>query len=170
MNTEMKELSDNIKKQIDEWVTRYPAEQKRSGVLQALRFVQDDNDDWLSEELMDAVADYLDMPKMAVYEVATFYGMYNLKPVGKNTVAICNNISCMLCGSENLIEHLENRLGIKVGETTKDGAITLKEVECLAGCAFAPVMQVNDKKYHENMTVEKIDKLLDEIAKGKGDV
>jgi NADH-quinone oxidoreductase subunit E len=153
-------ISTAAKQEIDQWLTKYPPDQKRSALLIALRLVQEEHGGWLTTQHMDAVAEYLDLPKIAVYEVATFYKMYNLKPVGKNRIAVCNNISCMLNGSANIIEHLEDKLGIKAGETTEDGCFTLKETECLAACVHAPVLQVNDKDYYENLTLDKIDTLI----------
>ena len=146
---------------IDAWLTRFPAEQKQSAVLAALQAAQDQNGGWVTRELMDAVADYLDMPKVLVYEVGSFYSMIELEPVGRNMVAVCTNLSCMLCGSETIVEHVEKKLGIKLGETTPDDRITLKlEEECLAACAAGPMMTVNGH-YHENLTPEKVDEILD---------
>ncbi|MGB6977041.1 MAG: NAD(P)H-dependent oxidoreductase subunit E [Gammaproteobacteria bacterium] len=156
-------ISESVRKEIDRWLKKYPPEHKQSGVLYALRVVQEQNSGWLTVELLDAVADYLQIPKITVYEVATFYSMYNLKPVGRHTFSVCCNISCMLRGSEKMIEHLQKRLGISVDETTADGRFTLREVECLAACGGAPVMQLDDKHYHENLTPEKIDTLLEEL-------
>lgn len=155
-------LSDHVRAEIDRWIMRYPPEQKRSGVLEALRFAQEDNGGSLTIELMDAVADYLDMPKIAVYEVVSFYTMYNTKPVGKHVINVCTNISCMLSNSEKILKHLEKRLEIRLNQTTPDGKFTLREVECLAACINAPVAQVG-KKYYENLTPEKIDAMLDEL-------
>ena len=146
---------------IDAWVEKYPADQKQSAVLSALQIAQEQNGGWVSRELLDAVADYLDMPPVLVYEVGTFYSMIELEPVGRNMVALCTNLSCMLCGAETIVEHVENKLGIKLGETTADGRITLKlEEECLAACAGGPMMTVNGH-YHENLTPEKVDEILD---------
>src|SRR5262249_37849029 len=131
-------LSENSRKQIDEWLKKFPPNQKQSAVLAALHIVQEENQGWLSEELMDAVAVYLDMPPIAVYEVATFYSMFECKPVGRHKINLCNSISCMLCGSEKIAEHLKNRLGIDFGQSTSDGKFMLKEVECLAACTKAP--------------------------------
>lgn len=156
-------LSAQVRAEIDRWLTRYPPEQKRSAVLEALRYAQQDNGGYLTESMMDAVADYLGMPRIAVYEVASFYTMYNLAPVGKNVINVCTNISCMLCDSKKMVEHLQTRLGIGLNETTVDGKFTLREVECLAACANAPVAQVG-KKYYENLTPEKIDAMLDELG------
>jgi NADH-quinone oxidoreductase subunit E len=134
-------------------------DQKQSAVMAALRIVQDANGGSLNIELMDAVAAYLDMPPMAVYEVATFYSMYELKPVGKHKVCVCTNISCMLRGSEEIVDHLEKKLGVKLGETTADGKVTLKEVECLGACTGAPMLQIGNT-YHEHLTPEKVDEIL----------
>lgn len=158
-------LSAEVTAQIDHWLTKFPADQKRSAVLPALRLTQEDNGGWLSEAHMDAVAAYLNVPKIAVYEVATFYSMYELKPVGQYKLTVCTNISCMLCGSNEIVAHFKKRLGIGFGETTPDGKFTLKEAECLAFCVKPPVMQVNDKDNHLNLTVEKLDKILDELEK-----
>lgn len=156
-------LSEAIRAQIDRWLEKYPANQKRSGVLYALRIAQEENGGWLTTQLMDAVADYLGIPHIAVYEVATFYSMYDLKPLGKIKVKICTSISCALKGSDKIIAHLRDRLGINIGETTTNGVFTLKEVECLAACGNAPVVQINDRDYIEDVTPEKIDVELDRI-------
>lgn len=155
-------LSAKIRAEIDHWIMRYPPEHKRSGVMEALRFVQDANGGSLTTELMDAVADYLDMPKIAVYEVVSFYSMYFTKPVGRHVINVCTSISCMLAGSDDTLKHCEKRLGIGLNQTTSDGKFTLREVECLAGCVKAPIIQVG-KKYHEQMTPDKIDTLLGEL-------
>ena len=155
-------ISDASRREIDKWIEKYPEEQKRSAVMSALRILQDQNKGFLTVELMDAVAEYLGMPAIAVYEVATFYSMYELETVGKHKICVCTNISCMLCGSDNIVEHLTKKLGIKLGETTKDGRITLKEVECLGACVEAPMLQLGDT-YHGDLTPEKIDQLLDEL-------
>lgn len=155
-------LPENIRKEIDAWIVKYPPEQKQSAVIPALTIVQEYNNGWLSEELMDAVADYLDMPKIAVYEVATFYSMYELKPVGRHKLAVCTNVSCMLAGCEKIVKHLKQRLDIGFGETTADGKFTLKEVECLGACANAPVIHMG-KRYYENLTPEKVDEILDKL-------
>jgi len=162
-------ITPTTQAEIDRWLTKYPPDKKRSALLIALRLVQEDNGGWLSVDAMDAVADYLDLPKTAVYEVATFYKMYDLKPVGRHKIAVCNSISCMLNGSEKILAHLEDKLDIKPGETTADGCYTLKEVECLAACVHAPVLQVDDRTYHEKLTLEKIDALLDQLKSAAGD-
>ncbi|GAB4358642.1 MAG: NADH-quinone oxidoreductase subunit NuoE [Gammaproteobacteria bacterium] len=153
-------INADSRAEIDRWIAKYPADQKQSAVMAALRIVQEQNGGWLTTELMDAVAEYLEMPPIAVYEVATFYSMYELKPVGKHKLCVCTNISCMLRGSEKIVEHLESRLGIKMGETTGDGKFTLKEVECLGACVNAPMLQLGNE-YHENLTPESVDALLD---------
>ena len=148
--------------EIDVNIAKYPAERRESACMPALRIVQDQNGGWLTTELMDAVAEYLRMPAIAVYEVATFYSMYELKPVGRNKICVCTNISCLLCGSEDITKHLNEKLGIKFGEITEDGKFSLKEVECLGACSGAPMMQIN-REYHENLTPEKIDTILDSL-------
>lgn len=153
-------LSSEVVAEIEDWLRRYPANQRRSAVLGALRAVQHE-DHYLSQEKMDAVAEYIGMPEIAVYEVASFYSMFNLKPVGRHELSVCTNVSCMLRGSDQIVEHLENKLGIKLGESTSDGKFFLKkEEECLAACCGAPMMQINHV-YHENLTTEKLDELLD---------
>jgi NADH-quinone oxidoreductase subunit E len=152
-------INDASRAEIDRWIAKYPPEQRQSAVMAALRIVQDQNGGWLTNELMDAVAEYLDMPKIAVYEVATFYSMYELRPVGRHKICVCTNISCLLCGSDGVVEHLEKKLGIKMGETTTDRRFTLKEVECLGACCGAPMMQIGHA-YHENLTPQKIDEIL----------
>jgi NADH-quinone oxidoreductase subunit E len=144
--------------QIEKEVAKYPAEQKQSAVMAALRIAQEEHG-WLSEPLMDYVAQVLEMRPIQVYEVATFYSMYDLNPVGKHKISVCTNISCMLRGSDEVVKHLEKKLGIKMGETTADGRFTLKEVECLAACGGAPMFQIG-KTYHENLTPQKIDEIL----------
>jgi len=154
------DIPAEIRAEIDHWVAKYPPEQKQSAVLSALQAVQH-AEGYVSVPQMNAVADYLGMPPVSVYEVASFYSMIETKAVGRNTVAFCNNISCMLCGADALIEHVENKLGIKLGESTGDGRIYLKaEEECLAACVGAPMMAVNGH-YHENLTIEKVDSILD---------
>ena len=146
--------------EIDRWVAKYPSNQKQSAVMAALRIAQEQNGGWLTPELIDAVAAYLEMPTIAAYEVASFYSMYEHSPVGRHKISICTNISCMLRGSDEVVAHLEKRLGIKLGETTADGRFTLKEVECLGACVNAPMFQIA-RDYHENLTPEKIDTILD---------
>ena len=156
-------LSDHAREVIDGWIAKYPPGRKRSAVLAALREVQHENGGYLTTGLMDAVADYLDMPAIAVYEVASFYSMLETQPVGRNSVSVCTNISCMLRGADSVVDYLEKKLGIKTGESTPDGRIYLKqEEECLAACCGAPMMMVNHK-YYENLTPEKIDEILDNL-------
>lgn len=155
-------LSAKVRAEIDHWLTKFPADQKNSAVLAALHAVQHEQG-WVSTQMMDAVAEYLEMPRVGVYEVASFYSMIETSPVGRNTVSICTNISCMLCGADDIVAHVENKLGAKLGQTTSDGRIFLKlEEECLAACAGGPMMAVNGH-YHENLTIEKVDRLLDEL-------
>lgn len=149
--------------EIDTWVAKYPADQKQSAVMPALRIVQDQNGGWLTRDLMDAIAEYLSMPTISVYEVASFYSMYEHKPVGARKICVCTNISCMLCGSEEIVEHLQKRLGIGLGETTADGKWTLKSVECLGACGGAPMLQVG-RDYYENLTPKRVDEILDSIG------
>jgi NADH-quinone oxidoreductase subunit E len=152
-------LSADVCATIDRWVAKYPADRKSSAVMGALRVVQEHNGGWLTQPLMDEVAAYLDMEPISVYEVATFYSMYELKPVGKHKICVCTNVSCMLCGSDGIVAHLRKKLGIGFGETTSDGRFTLKEVECLAACGNAPMMQIGHT-YYEDLTPEKVDQIL----------
>ncbi len=145
--------------QIDHWLAKYLPEKKMSAVIPALTIVQDENGGWLSNNLMDAVAAYLGMPTIAVYEVATFYSMFELKPVGRHKIAVCTNISCMLRGSDEILHHLEKNLGVRPGETTADGKFTVKEVECLAACGGAPMFMIG-MRYYENLTPDKVDEIL----------
>ena len=154
-------LSDHTRHEIDHWISKFPEDRKRSAVLAALSAAQHQNEGFLTTDLMDAVAEYLDLAAIHVYEVASFYSMYETKPVARHNVAICTNISCMLMGSDAIVAHIENKLGIKIGESTNDGRIYLKcEEECLAACKGGPMMQV-DHVYHENLTTEKVDEILD---------
>lgn len=155
-------LSDAARRQIDEWLRRYPPEQKQSGVIQALMIVQTENGGWLTDSLIEAVANYLGMPRIAVQEVATFYSMFNLQPMGRHVIDVCTNISCMLMGAEETMGYLQEKLGIRVGETTPDGRFTLRAVECLAACTAAPVCQIG-KDYHERLTPAGIDALLETL-------
>jgi len=156
-------LSAHTIEEIDEWLSRYPADKKKSALLAALRAVQHQNNGFLTVPLMDAVAEYLELEKIEVYEVASFYSMYELEPVARHNVAVCTNISCMLMGSEGIVEHLQKKLGIKLGESTADGRIYLKiEEECLAACAGGPMMQV-DHKYYTDLTPQKVDEIIDAL-------
>ncbi|WP_295388918.1 NAD(P)H-dependent oxidoreductase subunit E [uncultured Thiodictyon sp.] len=149
-----------IRAAIDAHLAKYPSEWKQSAVMPALTIVQDDNGGWLTRELMDDVAAYLDLPEVAVYEVASFYGMYDLKPTAKHKVCICNSISCMLNGSEDLIHHVEHKYQVKPGETTADGRFTFKEVECLGACRDAPVVLIG-KTFHEKLSAASLDTLIE---------
>jgi len=163
MTKETQHLSEHAREEIDRWIEKYPEDQKQSAVLAALREVQHENNGYLTTELMDAVAEYLGMPKIAVYEVASFYSMLETTPVGRHSISICTNISCMLCGSDEIVKHVENKLGIKTGESTPDGKFYLKqEEECLAACCGGPMMMI-DHIYYENLTPEKIDEILDKL-------
>jgi NADH-quinone oxidoreductase subunit E len=153
-----------IRHRLDSWLAKYPASQSQSAVIPALHILQAENDGWLSEAVMDALAIYLNIPSISVYEVATFYTMFDLKPVGKHKLNVCTNISCMLNGSEEIVAHLEKRLNIRLGETTEDGKYTLRQVECLGACCGAPMMQVG-RDYHEYLTTEKLDSILDGLEK-----
>jgi NADH-quinone oxidoreductase subunit E len=155
-------LSADALKKIDREVAKYPADQKQSAVMSALVIAQDEKG-WLSDEVMDYVAHYLGMPPVAVYEVATFYSMYNLQPTGKYKITICTCLPCGLQGALAAADHLRAKLGIDFNETTPDGRITLKEGECMGACAMAPVLLVNNKKMHDYMSNEKLDALLKEL-------
>lgn len=159
--TKIELLTEASRKEIDTWIAKYPTDKKQSAVMSALRIAQDQNAGFLNDDLIDAVAEYLEMESIAVYEVASFYSMYELKPVARHNVAICTNISCMLMGSQSIVDHVEKKLGIKLGESTLDGRIYLKvEEECLAACSGGPMMQV-DHVYYEDLSPEKVDKILD---------
>ena len=151
-NSEILDLVNKIKK-------RYPEGRQKSALLPVLHIAQAENGGWLSSEIMDYVASLLEIQPIVVYEVATFYSMFNLQPVGNCVIEVCQTGPCWLNGSEEILAHFEKRLGIKAGETTPDGRFTLKTVECLAACGNAPVIQVGTE-YHENMTSEKADQLL----------
>jgi NADH-quinone oxidoreductase subunit E len=157
------QLSAHVREEIDHWVAKFPPDRKRSAVISALHAVQHENHGYLTTDLMDAVAEYLGLPNILVYEVASFYSMFETKPVGRHHISVCTNISCMLRGSQQVVEHVENKLGIKTGESTPDGRIYLKrEEECLAACTGAPMMMV-DHVFYENLTPKRIDQILDEL-------
>lgn len=143
------------------WVKKYPEERKRAAIIPIMTIVQEEHG-YLTQELMDAVADYLDCPKIAAYEVASFYSMFRLKKAGKYVISLCTNVSCMLAGSGDIKQWFQDELGIAPGETTEDGTFTLKEVECMAACGGAPMLEV-DKKYHENLSVDKVEQLIKEL-------
>jgi NADH-quinone oxidoreductase subunit E len=156
-------LSEDARSRIDREVAKYPVDQKQSAVMSALAIAQDEHG-WLSTPLMDEVANYLGMPPIAVYEVASFYEMYNLKPTGRFKLTICTNLPCALQGATAAAEHLKHRLGIGFGETTADGRFTLKEGECMGACGDAPVVIVNNKRMEGFMSPARLDVLLDELA------
>ncbi len=159
-------LSAQALAKIDREIAKYPAEHRQSAVMAALAIAQDEHG-WLSKELMEEVADYLGMPAIAVYEVATFYAMYNLEPVGRYKIAVCTNLPCALSGGTRAAEHLKKRLGIGFNETTPDGCFTLKEGECMGACGDAPVLLVNNKRMESFMTDEKLDALIDALKASK---
>ena len=155
-------LSPAALARIEQAVAKYPADQKQSAVMAALVIAQDEKG-WLATGTMDFVAQYLNMPPIAVYEVASFYTMYDLKPVGRCKLVICTNLPCALQGATVAAAHLKKKLGIGFGETTADGAFTLKEGECFGACGDAPVLLVNNKRMACAMTADKLDKLIEEL-------
>ena len=156
-------LSTESLKRIDREIAKYPAEQKQSAVMSALAIAQDEKG-WLADETMNFVAEYLGMPPIAVFEVATFYNMYNLEPVGKYKITVCTNLPCALSGSNDSAAYLKKKLGIEFNQTTPDGKFTLKEGECFGACGDAPVLLVNNKRMCSFMSNETIDKLLEELS------
>ena len=156
-------LTAHTRHEINDWIARFPAGRQRSATLSALRFAQEQNDGFLTPQLMDAVAEYLRLPSIQVYEVASFYSMFETHPCGRHHVSVCTNISCWLNGAEDILAHCERKLGIKVGESTPDRRIFLKqEEECLAACTGAPLMMV-DHQFHEHLTPERVDRILDDL-------
>lgn len=156
-------ISEQSRAMIDQWIAKYPADKKQSAVLPALTIVQNENNGWLKTEHMDAVAEYLGMPSISVYEVATFYSMFDTKPVGRHKISVCTNVSCMLTGADDIVRHIEKKFRIKLGGTSADNKFTLKrEEECLAACGGGPMMAV-DGHYYENLTPEKVDSILDSL-------
>lgn len=147
---------------IDKEVAKYPPTQKQSAVMAALRIAQAEKG-WLSTETMDFVAQYLGMPTIAVYEVATFYNMYELQPVGKYKITVCTNLSCTLVGALDIVDYLKQKLGIDIGETTGDGKFTLREAECMGACGDAPLCTINNHKMHGFLTPERVDQILAEL-------
>ncbi len=161
-------LSAETLAEIEHWLKKYPADQRMSALLAALRAAQHQNHGYLTTDLMDAVALYLGVPEIAAYEVATFYSMFETKPVGRHSISVCTNISCWLMGSDRIVEHIEKRLGVKTGESTPDGKFFIKcEEECLAACDGGPMMQV-DHVYYERLTPEIVDQILDAVAQKDG--
>ncbi|MFZ5502811.1 MAG: NADH-quinone oxidoreductase subunit NuoE [Pseudomonadota bacterium] len=157
-------LSEQIQALVERELKKYPADQKQSAVMAALRFVQDEKG-WISTDDIADVADYLGMAKIAVYEVATFYHMYNLKPMGKYTITVCTNLSCTLCGALDTVAYIESKLGIKMGEVTPDGKFGLRDGECMGACKDAPLFTVNNKKLCGRLSKEKVDQILAELDK-----
>jgi NADH-quinone oxidoreductase subunit E len=156
-----KQLSPHVRDEIERWKARFPKGRQRSAVIGALHAAQHENGGYLPQDVLEAVAAYLDLPAIQVFEVASFYSMFETRPVGRHSVSVCTNISCMLCGGEQILSHIEKKLGIRVGESTPDGRIYLKqEEECLAACTGAPMMMV-DHKYYENLTTLAVDEILD---------
>ncbi len=157
-------LTEQAYKKIDRELAKFPADQRQSAVMAALAIAQDEKG-WLAPEVMQDIADYIGMPAIAVQEVATFYNMYNLKPLGKQKITICTNLPCALSGGEKAAHHLKEKLGIDYRETTADGYFTLMEGECMGACGDAPVLLVNNKRMCSHMSNEKIDSLLEELKK-----
>ena len=157
-------LSEEAKSKIIQLKQHYP--QAKSALLPALHLAQQEHDGWLSDEVMAEVAETMELPPAEVRSVASFYTMFNRQPVGKHLIQICTNLSCSLLGAEHIVEHIKRQLGIVVGETTPDGLFTLLEVECLGSCGTAPMMQIDDV-YYENLTVERVDEILHNLAEGK---
>ena len=161
-NNKSEILPDDLKIAIEKWAKKYPPDRRQSAVLPALTLTQHYNGGYLSQDLIDAVADYLEMSRVTAYEVATFYTLYELKPIGRHKIGVCTNVSCMLSGCDKIVKHLQNRLQINLGETTSDEKFTLREVECLGACANAPVVHIGHR-YYEDLTPEKLDKILDNL-------
>ena len=156
-------LTSETKEEMDHWLGKFPKGKQRSAIIGSLHAAQHQNSGFLTSELMDAVADYLELPKIHVYEVASFYSMFQTKKVGKHEISVCTNISCMLRGSDEILNHIENKLSIKVGESTADGNIFLKkEEECLAACTGAPMMMV-DHAYIENLDIKTVDEVINKL-------
>lgn len=155
-------LSKKSIAKIDRELTKYPADQRRAAVMSALRIAQDEHG-WLSKETIAEVAEYLGIPDIAALEVASFYNMYELEPVGKYKLTVCTNISCMLRDAEGIVEHLEHKLGIHCGETTADGKFTLREGECMGACGGAPLLLINNHEMREFLTNDKVDSMLEEL-------
>ncbi len=155
-------LSPQAIEKIDYELTKYPADQRQAAVMSALRIVQTEHG-WLSKESITEVAQYLRMPEIAAMEVASFYNMYDLSPVGKYKITICTNISCMLRDSDVIVNHLKTKLGVGFNEVTPDGKFCLKEGECMGCCGGAPLMNINNTKMHEFLTVEKVDAIIEEL-------
>jgi len=161
------EVSAENKAKIEGILKRYPANYKASAVMPLLQMAQEQNQNWLPLAAMNKVAEICDMPPIRVYEVATFYSMFNRTPVGKYHIQLCGTTPCQLCGAEKILETIEKHLGIKAGETTKDGLFTVTEVECLGACANAPMIQINNHEFYENLTPETTVRLLEDLTAGR---
>ena len=162
MSQEFK-ISKELASLIDNVVKKFPSNRKRSAVIESLLILQHDNQGYVTKDIIKALSNYLSVSEIDIYEVATFYTMINVAPVGKNVIAVCNNVSCMLRGSDEILTHIEQKLKIKVGESTSDNKFYLKdEIECLAACNGGPMMQINHKNY-ENLTLERVDKILEKF-------
>ncbi len=160
----MVKFSDEKLKKVDEIIARYPEGKQKSAILMILHLAQEEFGGWLSPETMDYVATILKIEPIEVYEVATFYSMYNLKPVGRYMFEVCQTGPCMLRGSDDIVEYIKKKLGINVGETTPDGLFTLKTTECLGACGYAPMMQLG-KFFREHLTPEKVDQIIEECRR-----
>lgn len=160
-------IDDQVKASIEQWRLKYPKNQTRSLVIPALLLAQEQNGGWLSRAALDAVAAYLDLPHIVVYEVATFYDLYHLKPVGRHKINICTNVSCFLRGSDALVACMKKHFGVGLGETSQDGFLTLQGVECLGACAGAPMCQIDDKAYHEHLNSEKLLAIINQLKKDR---
>lgn len=158
----MIQFSQDKLNKVQEIIARYPDGKQKSALIPILHLAQEEFGGWLDVPVMDYVASLLQLKEIEVYEVATFYTMFNMKPVGKYVLEVCQTGPCMVCGSDKIIEHIKNKLNIKVGETTADGLFTLKPAECLGACGYAPMMQIG-KHYREHLTIEKVDQILDEL-------
>ena len=156
-------INKDISILIDNVLKKFPIDRKKSAIIESLLILQHHNSGYITKEMMHELANYLSVSEIEIYEVATFYTMINTKPVGKNVIAVCNNVSCMLRGSDQILSHLEKKLNIKVGQSTMDNKFYLKdEVECLAACNGAPMMQINHKNY-ENISIEQVDKIIENL-------
>jgi NADH-quinone oxidoreductase subunit E len=156
------EFSKNTMLEIQELISHYPKEKKKSALIPVLHLAQEENGGWLNTSAMDYVAGLLNIQPIEVYEVATFYSQFNLKPTGRFILEVCRTGPCCMVGADKLIDHLEQKLGIKDGETTSDGLFTIKTVECLAACGYGPVIQIGDR-YYEHLNIQKTDELLENL-------
>jgi len=156
-------INEELGKLINNVVKKFPSDKKRSAVIESLLILQHHNSGYVTKNIIKALSDYLLISEIDIYEVATFYTMINIDPVGRNVISVCNNVSCMLRGSDEILSYIEDKLKIKVGESTEDNKFYLKdEIECLAACNGGPMMQVNHKNY-ENLTLEKVDEILENV-------